>query len=446
MAGEWYEYRLGDLAEIFDGPHATPKKAADGPIFLGISSLRQGRLDLSDAHRLSEEDYRLWTRRVTPAPGDVVFSYETRIGEAALIPGDLRGCLGRRMGLLRVRRERVDSRFLLYAYLGPEFQETLRRKTIHGSTVDRIPLKDLPNFPIRIPPSLLEQRAMAHILGTLDDKIELNRRMSETLEAIARAIFQSWFVGFEPVWAKKEGRQPAGMEAETAALFPDDFEESELGPIPEGWAVGTLEVVANNVRSSVVPEDVQGVPYVGLEHMPRRSIALAGWGQTDEVESLKMSFATGDTLFGKLRPYFHKVVIAPTDGVCSSEILVVRPNRRTCREFVLLHLSSAEIIKFTTALSTGTRMPRTSWSDITTYRIALPPENLLHRFSEITRPLIDRVVAHGEESRTISDLRDLLLPKLLSGELRIPDTGSRTLRPESETQDRKVVARGTSNW
>ncbi len=237
MAGEWHEVKIGELANVFDGPHATPPKTESGPVFLGISNLVNGRVDLSDTQRLSEADYVRWTRRVTPMAGDLVFSYETRLGEAALIPDGLCCCLGRRMGLLRVRPGKVDQRFFLYAYLGPQFQETLRSRTVHGSTVDRIPLIDLPEFPIRIPADIREQRAIAHILGTLDDKIELNRRMNETLEAIARAIFKSWFVDFDPVRAKAKARD-TGLPPHIADLFPDSFEDSELGEIPSGWRVG----------------------------------------------------------------------------------------------------------------------------------------------------------------------------------------------------------------
>jgi type I restriction enzyme S subunit len=243
MVSEWRECCLGELAEIYDGPHATPSKTEKGPIFLGISNLNGGRLDLSNTEHLSEDDYQKWTRRVTPQTNDIVFSYETRLGEAALIPSGLKCCLGRRMGLLRPIRELVDSRFLLYAYLGQDFQETLRAHTIHGSTVDRIPLMDMPKFPISVPCDIHEQRTIAHILGTLDDKIELNRRMNETLEAMARAIFKSWFVDFDPVRAKAEGRD-TGLPEEIADLFPDSFEETELGEVPKGWEVCGLDEIA----------------------------------------------------------------------------------------------------------------------------------------------------------------------------------------------------------
>src|SRR5438270_9011216 len=170
---EWEMTTVGEVAEIFDGPHATPKKTEAGPWFLSISSLKQGQLDLRESAHLSIEDFKKWARRVTPREGDVLFSYETRLGEAALMPRGIQACLGRRMGLLRVKSGKADSRFLLYAYLGPEFQQVIRERSIHGATVDRIPLTDLPSWPIRIP-SLPEQQAISGLLGALDDKIDAN--------------------------------------------------------------------------------------------------------------------------------------------------------------------------------------------------------------------------------------------------------------------------------
>ena len=170
-----------------------------------------------------------------------------------------------------------------------------------------------------------DQRVIAHILGTLDDKIELNRRMNATLEAMARALFKSWFVDFDPVRAKVEGRD-TGLPREIADLFPDGFEESAVGEVPRGWRVGTLGDVADHPRRTVQPGKIDATtPYIALEHMPRRCIALSDWGEADGLESNKFEFKKGEILFGKLRPYFHKVGIAPVDGVCSTDIVVVTP-------------------------------------------------------------------------------------------------------------------------
>jgi len=147
---------IGEIAEIFDGPHATPKKTETGPYFLSISSLEKGRLDLSRSAHLSENDFTKWSKRVTPQKGDLLFSYETRLGEVALMPDGIKACLGRRMGLLRPKNEKVIPEYLLYAYLSPAFQQTIISNIIRGATVDRIALNELPVFSIRIP-SIEEQ-------------------------------------------------------------------------------------------------------------------------------------------------------------------------------------------------------------------------------------------------------------------------------------------------
>lgn len=168
-------------------------------------------------------------------------------------------------------------------------------------------------------PPLPEQKAIAHILGTLDDKIEMNRRMSETLEALARALSTSWFVDFDPVRAKAE-RRDARLPKKIADLFPSTFQNSELGETPAGWAIGTLGDVAEHPRRGVRPEAIDAsTPYIALEHMPQRSIALSDWGTADGLDSNKYEFKRGEILFGKLRPYFHKVGVAPVDGVCPAE-------------------------------------------------------------------------------------------------------------------------------
>ena len=261
-----------------------------------------------------------------------------------------------------------------------------------------------------------EQRAIAHILGTLDDKIELNRRMNETLEAMARALFKSWFVDFDPVRAKAEGRDP-GLPKPLADLFPDSFEDSELGEIPKGWAVGMLGHVAEHPRRGVQPDSIApDSPYIALEHMPKRCIALSDWGVADGLESNKFEFREGEILFGKLRPYFHKVGVAPVDGVCSTDIVVVAPKGEDWFEFVLGHVSSLKFVEYTNAGSTGTKMPRTSWDDMARYQLVLPPHAVAKVFTGLMLPLIHRIIEGIHESRTLAALRDALLPKLISGD------------------------------
>jgi type I restriction enzyme S subunit len=178
---------VGDVAAVFDGPHATPEKTESGPWFLSISSLREGRLVLAESARLGEQDFARWTRRVTPLAGDVLFSYETRLGQAALMPEGVRACLGRRMALLRPRADVVGPRTLLQAYLSESFQETIRQRAVHGATVDRVPLTELPGWPISVPEQADQLEAL---LGAIDDNSAQRERENETLVALRDTLLQ----------------------------------------------------------------------------------------------------------------------------------------------------------------------------------------------------------------------------------------------------------------
>jgi type I restriction enzyme S subunit len=275
---------------------------------------------------------------------------------------------------------------------------------------------------VRFPTDLGEQRAIAHILGTLDDKIELIRRMSETLEAMARALFKSWFVDFDPVRARADGRD-SGVPHGIAKYFPDSLtEHGDFGEIPDGWTVGTLGDVAEHPRRGVQPDQIApSTPYIGLEHMPRRSIALSEWGTADGLGSSKFEFKRGEILCGKLRPYFHKVGVAPVDGVCSTDIVVVRPRIDAWFGLVLGHVSSVVFIDYTNSGSTGTKMPRTSWGEMARYPIVVPPVEAAEAFTARLRLIVDRILSLTHESRTLAALHDALLPKLISGDVRLDD-------------------------
>lgn len=188
---EWRTRKLGEVATVIDGPHATPKTVGSGPIFLGIGALQDGLINLGETRHVTEEDFKLWTRRATPQAGDVVFSYETRLGQAALIPPGLECCLGRRMGLVRFHEGTVIPRFFLYQYLSPSFREFLDSKTIRGATVDRISIKEFPSFPIAVPP-LSEQHRIVAILDEAFDGIATAKANAEQNLQNARALFDTY--------------------------------------------------------------------------------------------------------------------------------------------------------------------------------------------------------------------------------------------------------------
>ena len=387
----WRWERLDEVCDgVFDCPHSTPILTDHGPFVVRSQDVRTGVFRMEQAGHVSEETYQERIARAEPQFGDLVYSREgTYFGNAAEVPPEVQVCLGQRMVLLRPNERKANFRFLRF-WLNSHVMARHIHGHRDGTVAERLNMPTIRALPVALP-SRGEQDAIADLLGSLDDKIEANRRMNETLEALAQTFFKSWLV------------------------------DAAATKLPKGWRETTLGEVAENPRRGIQPDEIKSsTPYIGLEHMPRRCIALSEWGHADELESNKFEFERGEMLFGKLRPYFHKVGVAPVDGVCSTDILVVRPKSPEWFGFVLGHVSSVELVNHTNAASTGTKMPRANWNDIARFEVALPPESVAAEFTNLMRPMIDRIVANIHESRTLAELRDALLPKLLSGELHLP--------------------------
>jgi len=320
-------------------------------------------------------------------------------------------------GFAVISCKNINPRFLYYFLTSNNVTDYLSAiAESHTSTYPSFPPEILEELEIPFP-SEDEQEKIANILGTLDDKIELNRQMNQTLEAMARAIFKSWFVDFDPVYAKMEGRDYP-LPPETMDLFPDEMEESELGLIPKGWRVGTIGDIADNLKYVVHPNEVnEATYYIGLEHMPRKNIALDTWDYSEKVTSNKYAFSKGNILFGKLRPYFHKVGITPVDGICSTDIIVVNGKDNDYQNLLLFLLSSTVFVNSVSAASTGTKMPRTDWKYMQSYEIPLPPEIILKKFNSIVKSMVEKIVLNIHTSKNLENFRDVLLPKLIKGEL-----------------------------
>lgn len=219
-------------------PHSTSVWMDHGVIVLRSSNIQNGRLDLGNPSFTDEYHYEERSKRAQIQAGDLVITREAPMGEVCLIPENLKCCLGQRMVMLRPNKSKSHNKYLLYALQSRQVQNQIKSHEGTGSTVSNLRIPVLKELSIPSP-SIETQKAIAHILGTLDDKIELNRKTNETLEAMAKALFKSWFVDFDPVRAKAEGR-PTGLPAEISDLFPDSFEDSELGEIPSGWEVQEL--------------------------------------------------------------------------------------------------------------------------------------------------------------------------------------------------------------
>jgi type I restriction enzyme S subunit len=425
MASEWTEVNVETIASrIAMGPFGSNIKtdnfvSAGVPIIRG-NNLTSGRFRAEDFAFLTEEKADELAN-ANAYPGDLVFTHRGTLGQVGLIPNKpfRRYVVPQSQMKLTCDPARADALFIYYFFRSPAGQHALLMNTSQtGVPAISRPITSLRNIRFLLPP-IAEQRSIAHILGTLDDKIELTRRMSGTLEAMAWALFKSWFVDFDPVRAKAEGRD-TGLPKALSELFPDRLVDSELGEIPEGWEVGCLGDIAEHLRRAIKPDNIKpDMPYIALEHMPKRCIALYDWGIAHGLESTKFEFKKGEILFGKLRPYFHKVGVAPFDGVCSTDIVVLAPRSRQWFGFILGHTSSTEFVEYTNAGSIGTKMPRTRWNDMARFELVLPPEPIVELFTKHILLLVNQIIAGIHESRTLSALRDTLLPKLISAEVRV---------------------------
>lgn len=434
MAEGWHQITVGEIADVFDGPHATPQKTNSGPVFLGISNLENGRLNLDQTEHVSEDDYRQWTRRVTPKADDIVFSYETRLGEAAIVPHGLRCCLGRRMGLLRAKRDRIVPRFLLYVYLGPAFQKVIRARTIHGSTVDRIALIEFPSFTMRIPP-LYEQRGIAAVLGALDDKIDLNRRLKQSIEETSRTLFESWFVEFDPVRAKAEGRQSFGMAPAMAALFPDGFEWSKTGEVPRKWPLTPIGDHFVLQRGTTYEGRLVGLPgpaLLGLGSIEPGGGFREGHYRTYGGECPpKLMLIPGDlfvalkgaTKDGSMVGSIARVPPTVSSGRLTQDTVKLdfKQHQEGLSEYLYWLLRTPAYRDYCAARVTGSAQVGLSRDDFLAYTAPLPSPAVLALFGKFETALARRQYAADAESRSLAELRDYLLPKLLSGEIRVRD-------------------------
>jgi type I restriction enzyme S subunit len=424
---EWRRVKIEEVAErVAMGPFGSSIKvetfAPSGVPVISGQHLHGSKVSDRSGFNFITEQHADRLKSANVRPGDVIFTHAGNIGQVAYIAESSefdRYVISQRQFYMRCDPDKVIPAFVVAYFKTPEGRHQLLANTSQvGVPSIARPVTYLRTLEIPLPP-LSTQRAIAHVLGTLDDKIELNRRMSETLEAMARALFKSWFVDFDPVRAKAEGRD-LGLPKYLNDLFPSRFVTSALGRIPVGWETARFGDVADHPRHTVRPGEIEPeTPYIALEHMPKRCIALSDWGTGDGLESNKFAFKRGEILFGKLRPYFHKVGVAPVDGVCSTDIVVLTPRTRDWFGIVMGHASSVEFVDYTDAGSTGTKMPRTSWEQMARYEIVLPPVLVAGAFTQMIQPIVDRIVAGIHQSRALAALRDALPPKLLSGELRI---------------------------
>jgi len=423
MGGEWREVLIGEIADVIGGstPSTTDPSNFDGDIpWLTPKDLSapHPRYVRRGERNLSVKGLANCSAQLLPANA-VMLSSRAPIGYVAIAAKPIATNQGFRSLVLK---SGYDHEFMYY-WLTANIEELERHAS--GSTFKELSGSSLKKIQVRLPCDLAEQRAIAHILGTLDDKIELNRRMNETLEAMARALFQSWFVDFDPVRAKAEGHDP-GLPKHIANLFPDRLVDSELGEIPEGWGVALLpDMIEVNPVRPLRKGDI--APYLDMSNMP-----TYGHAPAEVIErpfGSGMRFTNGDTLVARITPCLENGKTAFVDflqdgqiGWGSTEYIVLHPKSPLPEEFAYCLARSEGFRDFAIQSMTGSsgrqRVPAEALGH---FQLAAPPPAVAESFGRHAKPLLSRAGAAVCESRTLAALRDVLLPKLISGAIRLKD-------------------------
>ena len=322
---------------------------------------------------------------------------EGLLGSAALVPDAETYLHNQRIGRVKERRELADRRFLYYLFNTDHVRQQIRNSS-SGTKVRHTSPERMYSAGVTVPEVEL-QRKIAAILSAYDDLIANNQRRIALLESMAEEIYREWFVRM---------RFPGH---ETTPL--------EKG-LPRGWRVRAVSELLTEQKNPIKRSDLSSVErYVGLEHIPRKSIALNDWGSPEAVKSDKLRFAVGDILFGKIRPYLHKVALANFDGACSTDTIVLRPKFPEVNAFGLLTVFSTTFIDFATTASKGTKMPRADWHYLKCLEIRVPNQALLQRFQKTVDPMLAQIGCLLRASRELSTQRDALLPRLISGKLKV---------------------------
>lgn len=444
---EWHAVKVEDVAApdkyaCVGGPfgsNLTRKDYVDTPgipVSRGSNLTLGERLFKDDDFVFVSEDKAISLIQNTAYPGDIVFTQRGTIGQVALIPKNSRFpkyILSQNQMKFTPDPTKADVNFLLYYFLSPIAQEIILRNSI-GSTIPGFNLTQLRKFPVPLPP-LPEQKAIAQILGSLDDKIELNRQMNQTLEAMAKAIFKSWFVNFDPVRAKMEGRQPAGMDAATAELFPAEFEESALGLIPKGWdEVPFEELFLIPLRNGLTkPKAVRGNGTYMVNMGELFAYRRIGDIKMDRVpltesEAEKSLLQTGDILFARQSLTLEGagqssiVIEAKEARTFESHLIRCRLNpKKAVSWFYFYYLQSNKGRGKIWSLVEQVAAAGIRGSDLAKLKFLAPPIEIQRCFGAAVESLEKKIASNDGESRTLASIRDTLLPKLLSGEIRVKE-------------------------
>ena len=390
--------KLNDVCElIVDCPHSTEPDEGEGYPIIRTPNIGVGYLDLEGVQRVSRAAYDRRNIRAIPRPNDLILSREAPAGNVGIIREGAEVCLGQRTVLIRPNAEKVSPLFLNYYLNAPKQRHALLSNS-NGATVSHVNMPIIRNLVIELPDRETQDR-IAGALSAYDELIENNRRQIKLLEEATQRLYKEWFIDLK---------------------FPDHEVTPVHDGLPDGWRMGCLGECCALIKTISKQDERTGNElYIGLEHMPKDSICLRAHGVSADVVGNKTEFRKGDVLFGKIRPYFHKVGFAQFDGVTSTDAIVMRAVEGK-QAFLLAVASSDEFVSYATATSkTGTKMPRADWAAMKSYQIPIPSADVASRFENICGSFLSAIAQCSSLIVAACEARDRLLPKLMSGEIEV---------------------------
>lgn len=432
MSSEWSAIPLDELTDgttITYGVVKPGDECPNGVKFVRGGDVVAGRILTAQLRTITTDVSQQYARTLLHG-GELLVSLVGNPGEVALVPASLKGAnIARQVGLVRIDPAKAEANYVQY-YLRSKTGRDVLLAHSKGSVQQVINLKDLKSVKVPLPP-ISVQRNVAGFMQALDDRITLLRETNATLEAIAQALFKSWFVDFDPVRAKMEGRTPEGMDEATAALFPDGFETLELGEVPKGWQRGPLNEQVEGVYDgphATPPEATEGSVFLGIKNLTGtalnlgdvRYIADSDW----ERWTKRVTPRTGDIVFSYEATLGFFALIPPGLRCClGRRLALVRPKERDGFSHFWLHQFVAApfqalLEKHTIHGATVNRIALKSFPDLS---VLVPPLELRRAFDSIVAGLWERIHCNGAKVATLSILRDTLLPRLISGQLRLPE-------------------------
>ena len=395
----WEKVKLNDIcSSIYDGDHNAPPKSDTGVPFVTISNIdaADGSIDFSNTAHVPNSYFESLKPERRPRPGDVLYSVVGSFGIPSLVKDQKPFVFQRHVAILRPN-DRIEPEYLYYSMKSRNFYHWADSVAI-GAAQRTVTLGQLREKTIALPPLPVQSR-IAGVLSAYDKLIENNRRQIKLLEEAAQRLYKEWFVDLR---------------------FPGHETTPIVDGIPEGWKRTTVGKICELIRDSSRPDDRnESTMYIGLEHMPKNSICLNMYGDVSSVTGSKLNFRKNDILFGKIRPYFHKVGFAQCNGVTSTDTLVMRA-KPNCFGLLLEIVSSDAYVAYATATSkTGTKMPRADWNAMSAYELLEPSARVLAQFDGFVKQITDEIMNLSDQIVAAREARDRLLPKLMSGEIEV---------------------------